>query len=273
MFNANVYEVFIASPSDVITERDSAEQILYEWNSLNSYKSKIVLQPVRWEKSVYSDFSSSPQDVINKQVLESVDILVAIFHSKIGSPTKNYESGTVEEFKTHIQNNKPAMVFFSKEPIEQKNINHEQLELLYSFKDWCNSKGIYVEYGSKENFKELFRNHITLLINKLPVTSPSENQNEPVSSRVKQDALDFISKISFYKSNIAALEKHFIDIGHYRSMELNPFLEEAGILKLLNHSDGSYTIQIKSNFRALSDEDIKLFIQDIHSGKYDMYFK
>jgi hypothetical protein len=52
MFDAKVIEIFIASPSDVMAERDLIEKVIYEWNTVNSKARELVLQPIRWEKNV-----------------------------------------------------------------------------------------------------------------------------------------------------------------------------------------------------------------------------
>jgi nucleoside 2-deoxyribosyltransferase len=273
MYKADVYNVFIASPSDVVIERDHVEIILHEWNTLNSQKRKIILQPVRWEKNVYSEFSGTPQEIINKQILESTDILVAIFHSKIGSPTKNYDSGTVEELKTHIATGKPAMVFFSKEPIDQDCINYEQLGMLDSFKEWCKNYSVYFEYNSKEEFKDLFRNQITLKVNSIPGNDTSQNQTSKKTSRSKEDAVDFISRIPLFQENIDLLDKYFCDIGTYRSWQLNPFLERIKILKLLENSNGTFRIQMKPRMDGLKQSDIDSILKDINDGKFDRIFE
>jgi hypothetical protein len=271
MYIANVYNVFIASPSDVVSERDYAEEILHEWNSLNSRKMQITLQPIRWEKNVYSEFSTTPQEIINKQILEDADILIAIFHSKIGSPTKDYESGTVEELKNHIQNNKPAMVFFSKEPVEQNNINHEQWKLLKAFKEWCKSQSVYCEYSSKEKFKEIFRSQITLLLNRFPANSDIDIQKKNNYTQTKEDAINFISRIPSFNENFNLLEQYFEEIGNYRSLQLNPFFETTGLLKLLGISDGTFRIQLRPTMRGFSNTDIDNFIQDVKDGRYNEY--
>jgi hypothetical protein len=50
--------------------------------------------------------------VINRQVLADCDLLVAIFWTRIGSPTGSALSGTVEEIEKHLKAEKPAMLYF-----------------------------------------------------------------------------------------------------------------------------------------------------------------
>ncbi len=41
-YQANVYKVMIASPSDVEEERKIAREVIHEWNAINSYGAKIA---------------------------------------------------------------------------------------------------------------------------------------------------------------------------------------------------------------------------------------
>ncbi|MCK4820003.1 DUF4062 domain-containing protein [bacterium] len=272
MYQANVIEVFIASPSDVIDERDLLEKVLQEWNAIHSKKNEIILQPIRWEKNVHSDFSDSPQEIINQQILENADILVAIFWSKIGTPTENHESGTVEELKTHIDAGKPAIVLFSKENLKQ-NHDQQQFNLLQDFKAWCQSSGVYFEYKNLDDFKDVSRNQLSLKLNSpdfnFPVySSIGEAELSPKMSRAKQDAIEFIAKIPQFQNNPNKISEYFEEIGNYRSLKLNDFLKETELLSLLKHS-GGFTISIQSTLNNMSSDDLQLFHDDVVNGEYD----
>ena len=115
-FEAIVYKVMIASPSDVIRERKIIREILAEWNTINSESRGIVLLPVGWDTDVSPSMGEHPQKIINKQVLKDCDLLVGVFWTRIGTPTEEYFSGTVEEIEEHLKSGKPAMLYFSNTP-------------------------------------------------------------------------------------------------------------------------------------------------------------
>ena len=48
-FEAVVYNVMIASPGDVATERQIARDVIAEWNAVHSSTRRLVLRPVGWE--------------------------------------------------------------------------------------------------------------------------------------------------------------------------------------------------------------------------------
>ena len=87
----------IASPSDISSEREIVRDVLYEWNVVHSEDKKIVLMPVGWETHAHPAMGDRPQEIINKEVLAGCDLLVAVFWTRIGSPTGVSASGTVEE--------------------------------------------------------------------------------------------------------------------------------------------------------------------------------
>lgn len=145
-YNAAVYKVMIASPSDILVERNIARQVIYDWNTVNSDSRKIILQPVGGETHAAPELGDRPQGIINKQVLSNCDLLVGLFWTRLGSPTGQYESGTVEEIFEHIKLNKPAMLYFSNVDIPRNLICQNQLDALEKFKNSCRELGLIEEY-------------------------------------------------------------------------------------------------------------------------------
>ena len=69
-YESKVFNVMIASPGDVASERTIIRDVIYEWNAVNSQRRNIVLLPVGWETHSSPEMGQSPQDIINDQVLE-----------------------------------------------------------------------------------------------------------------------------------------------------------------------------------------------------------
>ena len=122
MYNARVIQILITSPSDV--QQSIINKIfdyISKWNRLNSFTKKLILKPLRWETDVYSDVSNEgPQPVINTQLVKKSDIVIGVFWTRIGTPTQGYISGSVEEIERHIDEDKPAMLYFLKKTIPQE---------------------------------------------------------------------------------------------------------------------------------------------------------
>jgi hypothetical protein len=163
-FQANVIKVFIASPGDVLEERATVRDVVNEWNALHSDTTKTVLLTKSWETHASPMTGHHPQSIINDEVLHDADLVVAIFGSRVGTPTETEVSGTVEELKRHVAKEKPAMIYFSSAPVRRSEIDMSQLELLDVFKSWCRERSLYWEYDNIGRFKELFRNHLVLRV-------------------------------------------------------------------------------------------------------------
>ena len=74
MYNGDIIEVFITSPSDVISERRIVHNLIEEWNIINTKNRKMILRPITWEKDLYSSFGQSAQSIINEQILDEADL-------------------------------------------------------------------------------------------------------------------------------------------------------------------------------------------------------
>lgn len=125
-YNSTVYNVMIASPGDVASERSIIREVVYEWNAVHSENRKIVLLPVGWETNSTPEMGNKPQEIINKQILGKCDLLVGIFWTRIGTPTDRYLSGSVEETEKIIDTGKPAMLYFSGQAVVMDSVDINQ---------------------------------------------------------------------------------------------------------------------------------------------------
>lgn len=155
----------IASPGDVASERAIVRDVVYEWNAVHSNSRKIVLLPVGWETHSSPEMGAPAQQIINRQILEKCDLLVGVFWTRIGTPTEKHLSGTVEEIEEHISAGKPAMLYFSSQPVAMDTADLDQVKRLKEFKQSCQSRGLYEGYDSHGEFKEKFYRHLQLKVN------------------------------------------------------------------------------------------------------------
>lgn len=168
MFYARVLQVLVTSPSDVPkTIIENVIESVNQWNKLNSAARNIYLKPVRWETDVYSTLGGEePQQIINTQIVSKSDILIGVFWTRIGTPTDNYESGSVEEIERHIGKEKPAMLYFLKKKVPLELLNNvdakQQYEKLEAFKSKWSRKGLYKVINVNTN---IVFNDLSLLLN------------------------------------------------------------------------------------------------------------
>ena len=164
-YDAKVFNVMIASPGDVASERNIVREVIHEWNAVHSRARKIVLLPVGWESHSSPEMGSRPQKIINSRILDKCDLLVGVFWTRIGTSTDEYISGTAEEIEKHVHAGKPAMLYFSGQPAHLDSVDPEQYAKLKEFKASCQSRGLYESYDSLADFKEKFYRHLQIKLN------------------------------------------------------------------------------------------------------------
>ncbi|WP_247267367.1 MULTISPECIES: DUF4062 domain-containing protein [Pseudomonas] len=176
-YAAEAFNVMIASPGDVASERAIVRDVIYEWNAVHSNTRKIVLLPIGWESHSSPEMGNSPQAIINEQILEKCDLLIGVFWTRIGTPTEDYASGTVEELEKHIQSGKPAMLYFSSQPVVFDSVELEQAAAVKKFKTDCQSRGLYQSYDSLADFRTKLYRHLQLKVNEHPIFNKLESHS------------------------------------------------------------------------------------------------
>ena len=181
MFQANCYNVMIVSPSDISEEREIAKDVLYRWNELNSGFHKIVFSVLGYDINAHADSGAHPQESLNHQLLEQADLIIAIFWTKLGTPTTEYSSGSVEEITKHMQKGKKAHIYFSNKTINPQNVDAEQYKNLQNYKNGIRGKAFYKEFSTEEEFRKILEDDIQLFSNEL-VENNSANRTKPTNT-------------------------------------------------------------------------------------------
>jgi hypothetical protein len=178
-FSATGYRVMIASPSDITEERRLVRDVINEWNAVNSGKKGIILIPVGWEDSSAPELGDRPQAILNQQVLRGADVLVAIFWNRIGTPTGQEPSGTVEEIVEHTKANKLTMVYFR--TADTSTADTEQLTALKAY--MAALPGYYSVFGTPLEFRILFRQHLDKHINEHALFQNARSRHDDAEHR------------------------------------------------------------------------------------------
>ncbi|MEE1962783.1 hypothetical protein V1387_08820 [Allomuricauda taeanensis] len=176
--------VVIASPGDLIEERELLIDKLERKFRTDKHEEmcKHRLKVHGWED--LASQNGYPQDVINERIIHNMDIVLAIFKHKLGSPTINqetgrerYPSGTAEEILYAIDNKNTdsplgMIYFYSKPPspsFEAENYNKlkSEWDRLKAFKQSIGNKVIYKPFTSKEELIELASRDLMINISEL----------------------------------------------------------------------------------------------------------
>ncbi|MBB3276305.1 MULTISPECIES: DUF4062 domain-containing protein [unclassified Pseudoxanthomonas] len=175
-FSATVYRVLVASPSDVAEDRAAVASAIHDWNSHNSKARGIVLLPVMWETHAAPSLDARPQAVINEQIVRECDMLVGIFWTRLGSPTGEAESGTIEEINWFVKEKKPVMIYFSTRNFPS-DCDIDQVKRLRDFKKQIQQKGLVFDYETPSKLENMLFKQLTTVIDRMNVT-PTVNVAE-----------------------------------------------------------------------------------------------
>lgn len=165
-FQAIVYRVILGGPSDVEKDVAVAREAVHEWNDLYAQQRGQVLLPIWWKTHSTPQLGDRPQAILNRQLIDRGDVLVAVFWTRLGTPTGVAESGTAEEIERFLDADKPVLAYFCKRALPQKH-DKEQWRRLEVFRDEVRKRGLVGEYsGSAELSRQLVR-HLSATIDRL----------------------------------------------------------------------------------------------------------
>ena len=205
--------VFVASASDVWEERDRLEKAISSINVMMK-ATGIQYELIRWERDVSPSLGEDAQDVINTQTPD-YDIFIGILWHRIGSPTKRYESGVVEEYELAKERlvDSPddiKIMFYVKRstPNLLSDINPEQLQMVTAFVSRISDDGaFYSKFDTPEEFGEKVSADLIKHINGLAYGDDHEERTSLIESRLGSDPVQE-TEISEERDDEGLIELH-----------------------------------------------------------------
>ena len=192
-FSANVIRVRIASPGDVVNERRLCRTVIDDWNSMHAEQG-VVLIPLGWDTDATPEMGDRPQGVLNRQLVEQADVLIGLFWTRLGTPTGEAESGTVEEIEECIKAGKPVRLYFSNTPVVPGSIDLGQFERLRDARADFETRGYVGSFASEHELYRLLMADLTRTVRDhfgLSLVEPDESPNRRVfdrGHRARQDS-------------------------------------------------------------------------------------
>lgn len=138
--------VFLASPSDVQHERDLISDIAVRWNMRHGRTKAVFIELLRYETSVSAGFGDDGQSVINEQIGDDYDALIAVFWNRIGTATDRSASGSVEEIEKAIarfksDGNVEVAVYFKQAAANVDSLDLQQVQGIRDLKKRLETEG------------------------------------------------------------------------------------------------------------------------------------
>lgn len=161
------YRCLLISPMDVTAERDALTHLVNQWNAQIGVGLKARIELVRWESHAVPDMAMPAQNVINDQLLKDCDLGIAVFWSKLGTPTAKHPSGSVEEVYGLLHKGARVLVYFCDLPIPQAALRDDQYAKLQETKRTFQNQGLYAVYSDVASLCSQAQLHLTSVVSEM----------------------------------------------------------------------------------------------------------
>src|ERR1035438_2628473 len=176
----SLVKLALCTPGDEKKEIEIAQEVVTEWNLQHGEARGFWIKHQHWSTDSHPDLSDRPQGIINRQVIDDSDLIVAIFWSRFGTSTGVADSGTEEEIRRGITLGRKVMVYFSDlEPIPS-TADKQQLERLWSFRQELQPKGLCWRFASRDQFRREFARHLAFALNEF--RAPATHEAAPAQT-------------------------------------------------------------------------------------------
>jgi hypothetical protein len=215
-----IYRVLVSSPSDCQQERKIVAEAIHYWNAVNSREISAILEPVLWETHATPEFGDRPQALLNKQIVDSCDVLVGTFWTRLGTNTGEATSGTVEEIDRFRKAGKPVLLYFSLVPVALGSYDEEQYKGLTEYRSQLKREGLIFTYDTLASLREQLIRHLSKTM--AQIHSGGTRQPEEKSAEDEGEAA-----LRIFKNNYSAFLRRLT--AEWRSeRDSNPFSTDEG---------------------------------------------
>lgn len=176
--NLELIKLSFCGPGDVLKEIQIGREVVELWNHQHGEARGLLVKPQHWSSDSHPEMGNRPQAVINRQVLDDSDIVVAIFWTRFGTPTGVAASGTEEEIRRATGIGRKVMVYFSDLEAVAAPVDRSQAELLWEFRQKLRQEGLCGSFSSRSQFRQDFTRHLAQALNELR-PPPTERASTP----------------------------------------------------------------------------------------------
>lgn len=172
--------IFIASPGDVLTERNVASTTIKDISEVLAALAPEVPRPevVRWEDMVPGFSAAGPQGVVDEQ-MGRIDVFLGIMAARFGTPTSDAGSGTEHEFNRAYADwsatgHPQILLYFSDQPIAMPRDAETLAQLgdVLAFKERVSARGLVCDYRTVDEFRIRVRGHLLKVLQRVREISP-----------------------------------------------------------------------------------------------------
>jgi hypothetical protein len=190
------FKCLVISPGDVEEARDAVVSTILRWNAHAGEGLDVKVEAVRWESHARPQMGAAPQEIVNKQIADTCDFGIAVFWTRLGSPTASYPSGSVEEIERLLERGGNVMVYFCEAPIPQEALRDEQYDRLQELKHSYRERGLLASYSSVDEFRAILPLHLNGVVNALLIQQRAHGQPIPSQGTTTAPSPDIRVKVT-----------------------------------------------------------------------------
>lgn len=182
------FRLLLISPSDVARERERISNAVIRWNAQIGDALKAHVDLVRWETHGSPDLSGTAQDVLDRQIVDGCDLGLAVFWSRVGTPTGAHVSGSVEEISRLRGQGKRVMVYFCDRPIPA-NVDLAEYQRLRDLRAEYEQQGLIGTYVEPADLELAVLGHLSSAVKSLlPSRVLNPEEATPLTQALTADA-------------------------------------------------------------------------------------
>jgi len=149
VYSASAYSVLISAPGDVRDEDlHAATEAVNRWSNIYGRRMAVAAVPAHWRHHSAAEHGIRPQASLNSQLVDSADIVIALFWHRLGTATGEAESGTAEEIKEAADRGAYVAVFRCLRDYPQQELDQKQLGDLEAFLSALTKNSLMLSYRS-----------------------------------------------------------------------------------------------------------------------------
>lgn len=181
---AIVLNVLVASPSDVSEERDIVTSAVHAWNAAHYATTGIMLNPIRWETHSFPASGDRPQAIVNRQIVDEGDFLIGIFGNRLGTPTGEAQSGTIEEIERFRKAGKHVALYFSTADVP-RSADRDQLKALEDYQRERQKDTLYSTFRTHDELRQRVTQHLPMIVAEVHKTLRVSNKLEGLEEELR----------------------------------------------------------------------------------------
>lgn len=143
------FNIMISSPSDMAKYAQVVRDLIISYNTSEGISKGVLFVPQDWRNDTRTAYGTSAQSVIDQQITDKADAVIALFGAKFGTPTEGFASGTLSEIeRVHLNGGEVITYFGSGKLVDISSIDPSQLTAVREYKS--KYPGLYFEFKTKK---------------------------------------------------------------------------------------------------------------------------